>query len=102
MAENEYGWWKFTNGLLDFNYNGIAKNEYGYWKFTDGKLDFDYNGEYTWENDTYTVVNGYAVKKSTQKDNSDNKSDSWLTTHLKGLLLVEHSLNPIRLNFSFS
>mgnify|MGYP000192228960 FL=1 len=99
IAKNEYGYWKFTNGTIDFDlnemiyddeygwvivnnglvdleYNGIAQNEYGYWKFTDGKLDFDYNGEYTWENDTYTVVNGYAVKKSTQKDNSDNKSDN--------------------------
>ena len=99
IAKNEYGYWKFTNGTIDFElnemiyddeygwvivnnglvdleYNGIAQNEYGYWKFTDGKLDFDYNGEYTWENDTYTVVNGYAVKKSTQKDNSDNKSDN--------------------------
>ena len=99
IAKNEYGYWKFTNGTIDFDlnemiyddeygwvivnnglvdleYNGIAKNEYGYWKFTNGTIDFDYNGEYTWENDTYTVVNGYAVKKSTQKDNSDNKSDN--------------------------
>ena len=76
IYDDEYGWVKVTNGLVDLEYNGIAQNEYGYWKFTDGKLDFDYNGEYTWENDTYTVVNGYAVKKSTQKDNSDNKSDN--------------------------
>ena len=52
LAANENGWWKISGGAVDFNYNGLAANEYGWWKVTGGAVDFNYNGlaanEYGW------------------------------------------------------
>ena len=44
MAVNEYGWWYFSNGQIDFGYNGFATNEYGTWLFTDGILNAGFTG----------------------------------------------------------
>ena len=52
MACNEYGWWYYTNGQLDWTYTGMACNEYGWWYYTNGQLDWTYTGmacnEYGW------------------------------------------------------
>ncbi|MDN0060320.1 transglutaminase domain-containing protein [Mediterraneibacter glycyrrhizinilyticus] len=44
VAQNANGWWKITDGKVDFSYTGLAENANGWWKITDGKVDFDYNG----------------------------------------------------------
>ena len=37
MAENDYGWWKVTNGVVDVNFAGIAEKEDGTkWLFSGG------------------------------------------------------------------
>ncbi len=52
MACNEYGWWYYQNGRLDWNYTGMANNEYGWWYYQNGRLDWTYTGmacnEYGW------------------------------------------------------
>lgn len=38
MAENDYGWWKVTNGVVDVNFAGIAEKEDGTkWLFSGGE-----------------------------------------------------------------
>ena len=44
MAVNEYGWWYFKDGQLDFSYTGMACNEYGWWYFNNGQLNLTFNG----------------------------------------------------------
>lgn len=44
VAQNEYGWWKITYGLVDFNYTGLAQNEYGWWRIENGKVNFGFYG----------------------------------------------------------
>lgn len=41
---NQNGWWKTTNGNVNFNYTGLAQNENGWWYCNHGKVDFDYTG----------------------------------------------------------
>ena len=52
MASNEYGWWYYKDGFIDFTYTGLACNEYGWWYFRNGQIDFNYTGlvqnEYGW------------------------------------------------------
>ena len=88
IALNDYGWWKFTNGSVDFNANGlvfdeatntwwyfnggaidfafdgIALNDFGWWKVNNGSVNFGFNGlcsnEYgTWKFNNGTVDFGY-------------------------------------------
>ena len=33
-----------SNNQLDTNYDGIVENEYGWWKVTNGQVDFSYSG----------------------------------------------------------
>lgn len=44
VASNAWGWWKITNGRLDFDFSGLAENAYGWWKITNGQVDFSYVG----------------------------------------------------------
>ncbi|MBR1571626.1 MAG: hypothetical protein IJ655_02685 [Lachnospiraceae bacterium] len=52
MASNEYGWWYFEDGSLNWTYTGMACNEYGWWYYRNGNLDWNYTGmacnEYGW------------------------------------------------------
>lgn len=52
VAKNKYGWWRVENGYVNFNANGIYKNDYGWWKVEDGKVNFNYTGvaknDYGW------------------------------------------------------
>ena len=61
MAYNDYGWWYFVNGQLDFNYTGMASNEYGWWYITNGALDLTYTGTATNEYGEWQFVNGYII-----------------------------------------
>ena len=36
LAENEYGWFYISNGILDWNYTGQVSNEYGVWNVVNG------------------------------------------------------------------
>ena len=82
LADNEYGWWKITDGTVDFTanglqfdtgtdawwyfnggaidfaYTGLALNEYGWWKITAGTVDFGYNGLGFNEDGWWKVNNG--------------------------------------------
>lgn len=45
LAQNESGWWKITNGAVDFDYTGLAYDEnVGWWKVVGGAVDFGYTG----------------------------------------------------------
>lgn len=44
MACNEYGWWYFRNGQIDWTYTGMACNDFGWWFFNNGQLDWNYTG----------------------------------------------------------
>ena len=46
VAQSETGWWKITNGSVDFAYNGLGCNEYdgSWWYVRGGAVDFGYNG----------------------------------------------------------
>ena len=58
VAENQYGWWRVKDGIVDFSYTGIAENEYGWWRIVDGKVDFDANGVYENEYGWWYVRDG--------------------------------------------
>lgn len=44
VYQNRYGWWYCDNGFVDFTYNGIGSNEYGDWAIVNGGVDFSVNG----------------------------------------------------------
>ena len=58
MTDSEYGWFYINNGVLDWNYTGLAYNEYGWFYVRNGALDWGYTGlannEYGW----FYVKNG--------------------------------------------
>ena len=58
MAENEYGWWKVTNGTVDFTYSGLASNENGEWVIRDGQVDFGYNGLAEYNGGLFKIAGG--------------------------------------------
>ena len=62
MALNEYGWWYFKNGQLDLGFTGIGSNEYGDWFFKDGRIAFEYTGSYNDGGQWYMVNSGFASK----------------------------------------
>ena len=42
VSRNSYGWWYIDeNGMVDFNFTGLASNSYGTWYCKDGKVRFD-------------------------------------------------------------
>ena len=58
VAKNANGWWKITNGKVDFNYTGIAKNQNGWWRIVDGKVDFNCNSVEKNENGWWYIRGG--------------------------------------------
>jgi hypothetical protein len=44
VVHNIQGWWKVTDGKVDFSFSGFAANEYGTWRIVRGKVDFSANG----------------------------------------------------------
>ena len=58
VAKNTNGWWRIENGKVNFNFNGIAQNSNGWWYIKGGKVDFSYNGTVKSNGKTYKVVNG--------------------------------------------
>ena len=58
---NEYGWWYFNNGVIDFAYTGIGSNEYGQWYFNRGTIDFGYSGTFFADGRQYTIRNGLVI-----------------------------------------
>ncbi len=58
VAQNEYGWWKITYGLVDFNYTGLVQNEYGWWRIENGKVNFSFNGLCMYNNTWYYLRGG--------------------------------------------
>ena len=59
LKQNEAGWWKITNGIVDFNYTGLAYDEtVGWWYVENGLINFDYNGLKQNEAGWWYVENG--------------------------------------------
>ena len=58
VAKNANGWWKITNGKVDFSYTGIAKNANGWWRIVDGKVDFNCNSVEKNENGWWYIRGG--------------------------------------------
>ena len=58
VAKNANGWWKITNGKVDFNYTGVAKNQNGWWRIVDGKVDFNCNSVEKNENGWWYIRGG--------------------------------------------
>ena len=60
LSSNNNGWWKVTNGYVDFGYTGIVydKNN-GWWYVKDGAVQFGYNGLKSNENGWWKITNGY-------------------------------------------
>ena len=58
VAKNANGWWKITNGKVDFDYTGIAKNQNGWWRIVDGKVDFNCNSVEKNENGWWYIRGG--------------------------------------------
>ena len=54
MYQNQFGWWKTTNGKVTFKENGLFKNQYGTWKVESSKVNFNLNGTYQGK----TIKNG--------------------------------------------
>ena len=44
VCANASGWWKITNGKVDFDYTGLAQNAGGWWYIHNGAVDFGYTG----------------------------------------------------------
>ena len=45
VAGNAYGWWYINeDGIVDFNYTGLAPNTYGWWYVENGAVSFVANG----------------------------------------------------------
>ena len=42
VYDEKVGWWYVENGAINFNYNGLKYNEYNWWKITCGAIDFTY------------------------------------------------------------
>ena len=57
IYENQYGWWKTTDGKVTFKENGLFSNEYGTWKVENSKVNFGFNGTYQGK----TIKNGKVV-----------------------------------------
>ncbi len=51
-------WGYYVNDKLDTSYNGLAGNEFGTWKITAGLVDFQFTGLYITENGTYMMNEG--------------------------------------------
>ena len=58
VAMNKNGWWKITDGRVDFDYTGIAMNKNGWWRITDGKVDFTCNSVEENENGWWKITDG--------------------------------------------
>ena len=58
VAANEYGWFKITNGKVDFDYTGIAANEYGWWRIVNGAVDFNCNSVESNEHGWFKISGG--------------------------------------------
>ena len=54
VAGNAYGWWYINeDGIVDFNYTGLAPNTYGWWYVENGAVSFAanclvYDSKYGW------------------------------------------------------
>jgi len=93
MANNDYGWWYYQNGVLNPYYWGIGQNEWGKWYYHDGYLDFAFtdvikldgygwvyinNGKYE-EHYTGAVTNKYGTwyfKDGIIQNDPDNPNGS--------------------------
>ena len=58
VAKNSNGWWKITDGKVDFSFTGIASNQNGWWYLKNGQVDFTHNATITYNGKTYQIVNG--------------------------------------------
>ena len=58
VAMNKNGWWKITDGMVDFGYTGIAMNKNGWWRIVDGKVDFACNSVEENENGWWKITDG--------------------------------------------
>ena len=58
VAKNQNGWWRIVNGKVDFNCNSVEKNENGWWYIRGGKVDFSYTGVAKNANGWWRIVNG--------------------------------------------
>ena len=76
VASNACGWWKITNGAVDFAYTGVANNEYGWWYIKNGMLDFSYNGLADNEYGSWKIING-AVDFSAYGIQYDYHTNKW-------------------------
>ena len=58
VAGNAYGMWKIDNGLVNFDYTGLAKGPFGWYMFVNGKADEQFNGLAKNENGIWFVEDG--------------------------------------------
>lgn len=55
VAQNNHGWWRVKDGMVDFKANGIYQNDYGWWKTTNGKVTFSESGVFKNEHGWWRV-----------------------------------------------
>ena len=60
VAKNSNGWWKITDGKVDFSFTGIASSQNGSWYLKNGQVDFSCNETITYNGKIYQIVNGQA------------------------------------------
>lgn len=58
VSEVKGSWGLYKDNELVEHYSGLATNEHGTWVIDEGYVDFDYNGAYSFNDETYNVVNG--------------------------------------------
>lgn len=58
IAANETGWWRIENGMVNFNFTGLASNEYGWWRVENGAVNFGFTGLTSNEFGWWYVQNG--------------------------------------------
>ena len=78
MLEVNGKWRMVQNGLVNYDYDGIAKNENGTWYFHQGELDFKFTGIYTDE----ATGDAYVIEKNRVVEGNDliplNGGAEWL------------------------
>ena len=102
FGQNQYGWWFFENGKLDFNRRGVYKgtvngsnawwnveggkvtldkttigaNSNGEWYCKNGKVEFNYNGDFNYNGETDKIKGGKVVT-SVDQQRMQNKAQEY-------------------------
>lgn len=63
IYQNNYGWWKATNGIVTFKETGVFQNQLGWWRVKDSKVDFNAQGIYQNSFGWWKTTNGKVIFK---------------------------------------